>query len=285
MRRSGILLSLTSLSSAWGIGTMGRAAREFVDFLAASGQTVWQLLPLGPTGYGDSPYQVFSTFAGNPYLIDLDDLEAEGLLRREEYEGLPWGDDPLRVDYAALYEGRRSVLGAAVARLREGRAAELAAFCARESAWLEDYALFMAIKDSRGGAPWTAWPEPLKRREAPALDEARRELSERIELWKGVQCLFFRQWDRLRAYAARAGVLVMGDIPIYVAPGQRGRVGAPRAVPARRQAPPHRGGGLPPRQLCRGRPALGQPALRLGAHGPRRLRVVGRARVVPAQAL
>ena len=259
MRRSGILLSLTSLPSAWGIATMGRAARELVDFLAASGQTVWQLLPLGPTGYGDSPYQVFSTFAGNPYLIDLDDLEAEGLLRREEYEGLPWGDDPLRVDYAALYEGHRSVLGAAVARLREGRAAELAAFCARESAWLEDYALFMAIKDSRGGAPWTAWPEPLKRREAPALDEARRELSERIELWKGVQCLFFRQWDRLRAYAARAGVRVMGDIPIYVAPDSADVWAHPEQFQLDDKLLPTEVAGCPPDSFAEGGQLWGNP--------------------------
>ena len=218
MRRAGILMSVTSLPSPWGIGTLGAAAREFVDFLAASGQTIWQLLPIGPTGFGDSPYQVFSTCAGNPYLIDLDDLAAEGLLERGEYEALPWGDDPLSVDYGALFEGRRRVLAAAVARLAATRADELAAFCAREAAWLEDYALFMAIKDGQGGAPWSSWPEGLRRRDPAALDEARRELAERIDLWKGIQCLFFRQWDRLRAYAAAAGVLLMGDIPIYVAP-------------------------------------------------------------------
>ena len=160
MRRAGILMSVSSLPSPWGIGTLGAAAREFVDFLAASGQTVWQMLPIGPTGYGDSPYQVFSSFAGNPYLIDLDDLAAEGLLERGEYEARHWGDDPLSVDYGALFSERRAVLAAAVRRLRETRASELAAFVARESSWLEDYALFMAVKDSQGGAPWGAWPAP-----------------------------------------------------------------------------------------------------------------------------
>lgn len=218
MRRSGVLMAITSLPSAWGVGTMGGAAREFVDFLAASGQTVWQILPIGPTGFGDSPYQVFSTYAGNPYLIDLDDLAEEGLLERSEYEGRPWGDDPLSVDYGALFRGRLEVLGRAVSRLRETRGAELASFCARESAWLEDYALFMAIKDACQGAPWGAWPEPLRRRDEDALAAARHDLAERVDYWQGVQCLFFRQWDRLREHAARSGVLLMGDIPIYVAP-------------------------------------------------------------------
>ena len=218
MRRAGILMSVSSLPSPWGIGTLGAAAREFVDFLAASGQTVWQMLPIGPTGYGDSPYQVFSSFAGNPYLIDLDDLAAEGLLERGEYEARHWGDDPLSVDYGALFSERRAVLAAAVRRLRETRASELSAFVARESSWLEDYALFMAVKDSQGGAPWSAWPAPLRRRDREALDSARSALGEEVDFWRGVQCLFFGQWGRLRERARRAGVLIMGDIPIYVAP-------------------------------------------------------------------
>ena len=134
MRRAGVLMPVTSLPSPWGVGTMGAAARELVDFLVESGQTVWQILPIGPTGFGDSPYQVFSTYAGNPYLIDLDELAAEGLLERSEYEGVGWGDDPLSVDYGALFRGRLPVLERACSRLRESRAAELASFCARESA-------------------------------------------------------------------------------------------------------------------------------------------------------
>ena len=118
MRRAGVLMPVTSLPSPWGVGTMGAAAREFVDFLVESGQMVWQILPIGPTGFGDSPYQVFSTYAGNPYLIDLDELAAEGLLERSEYEGVSWGDDPLSVDYGALFRGRLPVLERACARLR-----------------------------------------------------------------------------------------------------------------------------------------------------------------------
>ena len=216
MRRSGILLSVSSLPSPWGIGAMGAAAREFVDFLAASGQGVWQLLPLGPTGFGDSPYQSFSTFAGNPYLIDLDDLARDGLLAREEYADLPWGDDPLSVDYAALYRQRFGVLGRAVSRLRDARAGELAAFCERERGWLEDYALYMAIKESLGGAPLSDWPEGLRRREGAALADARRDLAGRVAFWRGVQFLFFEQWGRLRAYAHERGVELLGDVPIYV---------------------------------------------------------------------
>lgn len=216
MRRSGILLSVSSLPSPWGIGAMGAAAREFVDFLAASGQGVWQLLPLGPTGFGDSPYQSFSTFAGNPYLIDLDDLARDGLLAREEYADLFWGDDPLSVDYAALYRQRFGVLGRAVSRLRDARAGELATFCERERGWLEDYALYMAIKESLGGAPLSDWPEGLRRREGAALADARRDLAGRVAFWRGVQFLFFEQWGRLRAYAHERGVELLGDVPIYV---------------------------------------------------------------------
>ena len=259
MRRAGILMSVTSLPSPWGIGTLGAAAREFVDFLAAAGQSVWQLLPVGPTGYGDSPYQTFSAYAGNPYLIDLDDLAAEGLLERSEYAARPWGDDPLRVDYGTLFRERRPVLERAVARLRETRAGELAAFCAREAAWLEDYALFMAIKDGQGGASWDTWPDGLRRRDPDALAAARRELGEKIEFWKGVQCLFFRQWERLRDYAGRAGVLLMGDIPIYVAPDGADVWARPEQFQLDERLVPTEVAGCPPDGFAAGGQLWGNP--------------------------
>lgn len=259
MRRAGVLMPVTSLPSPWGVGTMGAAAREFVDFLVESGQTVWQILPIGPTGFGDSPYQVFSTYAGNPYLIDLDELAAEGLLERSEYEGVSWGDDPLSVDYGELFLGRLPVLERACARLRESRAAELASFCARESAWLEDYALFMAIKDSRDGAPWTSWDDGLLRREPAALDEARRRLSERVDFWKAVQCLFFRQWDRLREYAAGAGILLMGDIPIYVAPDSADVWASPEQFQLDERLLPTEVAGCPPDGFAAGGQLWGNP--------------------------
>lgn len=218
MRRSGgILMPVTSLPSPWGVGTLGKAAREFVGFLARSGTSVWQVLPVGPTGHGDSPYQSFSTYAGNPYLIDLDDLAKEGLLRRDEYTGLDWGSDPTRVDYGALWRNRFGVLRHATDRLAQGHAGELAAFCEQERAWLDDYALFMALKDAHGGASWTTWERPLRLRDAAALAEARSRLDADVRFWKALQCLFFRQWERLRAEAGAAGVRIMGDLPFYVA--------------------------------------------------------------------
>ena len=217
MRSAGILMPLTSLPSPWGVGTLGAEARAFVDFLARAGQTYWQVLPIGPTSYGDSPYQAFSSFAGSPYLIDLDDLCAEGLLKPEEYRGLDWGAEPERVDYSLLYRQRFPVLRQAVRRLRARRLEELAAFCAREADWLDDYALFMALKGRHDGAPWSQWPAPLRRREPAALAAAARELDGELWFWKGVQFLFFRQWEALKARAAEQGVSIIGDLPIYVA--------------------------------------------------------------------
>ena len=217
MRSAGILMPVTALPSPWGVGTLGAEARSFIDFLADAGQSIWQLLPIGPTSFGDSPYQSPSTFAGNPYLIDLDDLFAEGLLERDEYAGIDWGDDPSQVDYGTLYRERYGVLRCAVRRLLATRRDDYDAFCARECAWLDDYALFMAIKDASGGAALSAWDEPLRMREPEALEAAARELAGEVAFWKAVQCLFFEQWERLRAYAHDRGIRLMGDMPIYVA--------------------------------------------------------------------
>lgn len=217
MRTSGILMPITSLPSPWGVGTIGGEARGFVDFLARAGVSIWQVLPIVPTGYGDSPYQSFSTYAGNPYLIDLDDLASEGLLEHEEYAAVDWGHDPGRVDYGALYRGRFGVLRRAVGRLREARPAELACFCEREASWLDDYALFMALKDRHRGAPWHTWSDGLRLRRANALARTREELAEDVAFWQGVQYLFFSQWGRLHDYARAAGVRIMGDLPFYVA--------------------------------------------------------------------
>ncbi len=216
MRRAGVLMPVFSLPSPYGIGTMGAAAREFILFLEAAGQRYWQTLPLGPTSYGDSPYQSFSSRAGNPYFIDLDELAAEGLLEREEYQGLDWGADPERVDYGLLYQTRYPVLRRACARLLAGDRREFDHFCQEHRDWLEDYALFMAIKDSQGGVAWSQWPEGLRLREPRELERARRELAEAVTFWKAVQYLFFRQWGALRAFAHVHHVDIVGDLPIYV---------------------------------------------------------------------
>ena len=182
-RSSGILMPMSSLPSPYGIGTMGKSAYQFVDFLAAAGQKYWQLLPLGPTSYGDSPYQSFSTFAGNPYFIDLDLLIKDKLLKPSEVKNRSWGENPERVDYGKIYESRFAVLRLAFERGAERYAEELAAFRRENASWLENYALFMAIKRSQGMCAWTEWPEALRLRREDALAQARQELCEDVEFF------------------------------------------------------------------------------------------------------
>ena len=214
MRESGILMHITSLPGPYGIGTMGKEAYAFVDFLWKAGQSYWQILPLTPTGYGDSPYQSFSACAGNHYLIDLDTLAAEKLLKKQEIRDIPWGDNPERVDFGAMYAHRMGVLRLAYRRFQPD--ADYGAFVEENGDWLPDYALFMALKERCGGVPWLDWPEPLRLREAAALEEKRRELSEEIGLQYFVQYEFARQWKALRKYAAGKGIRIIGDVPIYV---------------------------------------------------------------------
>lgn len=216
MRRSGILMHLSSLPSPYGIGTMGETAREFIDFLAAAGQSCWQLLPVCPTGYGDSPYQSFSTYAGNPYFIDLDELAVAGLLLRGEYEAADWGEDPAAVRYDLLYQNRYPVLRKAAERFRENPPEDFEGFCRENAYWLEDYALFMALKEAFGGVPWLKWEAGLKNREPEALSAARKQYAGEISFQKILQYLFFSQWRALRRYANARGISIIGDLPIYV---------------------------------------------------------------------
>ena len=217
MRNSGILMPITSLPSPWGVGTMGEEARRFLSFLRAAGQSCWQILPINPTSHGDSPYQSFSSFAGNPYLIDLDDLARDGLLSREAYADLSWGAAPDQVDYSLLYRQRFPILRQAVAQLQKQEPQALAEFCIAERRWLPDYALFMALKNHYDGAPWWTWSEGLRRRDPQALREAQASLAEDVAFYQGVQYLFFRQWSALKACAVREGISIIGDLPIYVA--------------------------------------------------------------------
>ena len=216
MRRAGVLMPVFSLPSPYGVGSLGQGARDFILFLEAGGQSYWQTLPLGPTSYGDSPYQSFSSRAGNPYFIDLDLLAQEGLLRPEEYRELDWGADGARVDYGLLYRTRYPVLRRACGRLLAQSREDFDSFCRAQRDWLEDYALFMAIKDSQGGAAWNRWPEGLRLRRAKELDRARKVLDGDVAFWKGVQYLFFRQWKGVRAFAHAHHVEIIGDLPIYV---------------------------------------------------------------------
>jgi len=217
-RSSGILMPMSSLPSKYGIGTMGKSAYQFVDFLKAAGQKYWQLLPLGPTSYGDSPYSSFSTFAGNPYYIDLELLVKDGLLKTAELNKLSWGDDPQRVDYGLIYFNRFSVLRKAFSRGREKYAEEFAAFCGENSQWLANYALYMAVKASFDMISWTQWPdEDIRLRKPEAVEKYSQELSEDVAFYSFLQFLFFRQWQQLKEYAHDKGVQFIGDIPIYVA--------------------------------------------------------------------
>ena len=208
-------MPISSLPSPYGIGTLGAAAREFADFLAAAGQTYWQVLPICPTSYGDSPYQSFSSFAGNPYFIDLDDLAADGLLEPDEYQSLNWGDNPQSVDYGLMYITRYQVLQKAARRLLTNPPREYKMFC-KTSTWLDDYALFMALKDKHGGASWFTWEPDIRLRRKSALAAAKKELADEVDFWKAVQFLFIRQWNALKSYANGLGISIIGDVPIYV---------------------------------------------------------------------
>ena len=217
-RSSGILMPMSSLPSPYGIGTMGKAAYEFVDFLKAAGQKYWQLLPMGPTSYGDSPYASFSTFAGNPYFIDLDMLVEEGLLKKTDLKGIRWSVKKDRVDYGLIFQNRFKVLRKAWQNGRETLAEEIAAFRWENAGWLEDYALFMAVKGKFNLAGWTQWPdEDIRLHKPETVEKYGRELKEEVDFYVFMQFLFFRQWEALRAYAKEAGVQFIGDIPIYVA--------------------------------------------------------------------
>ena len=213
-RESGILLHISSLPTKYGIGTLGKEAFAMLDFLKRAGQSCWQILPIGPTGYGDSPYQSCSVFAGNPYFVDLETLLEEGLLQPRDLEDYP-EMDPGRVDYAALYQYRLPLLDRAWERGRELLAPEFAAFRA-ENPWVEDYGLFMALKRKFGMLPWNQWPEKAASRDEAALARYREALREDISCCAFTQFLFYRQWDRLAAYAKKQHIKIIGDLPIYV---------------------------------------------------------------------
>ena len=225
-RCSGILMPVSSLPGGYGIGSMGQAARDFVDFLALAGQSVWQILPVGPTSYGDSPYQSCSAFAGNPYFIDLDQLAADGLLKPEDYAKENWGTNPNYCDYALLYQKRYKVLRKAYAAFLQQRPVpgydtpysdDWYRFTFLSDAWLPDYCLYMAIKEENKMCDWQTWPAPLRLRDPKALEEFRTGHADELGFWAFVQYEFAKQWQALKAYANSKGIKIMGDIPIYVA--------------------------------------------------------------------
>ncbi len=216
-RSSGIIMPITALPSPYGIGTLGKAAYQFADFLHDAGQKYWQILPIGPTGYGDSPYQSFSAFAGNPYLIDLEVLVEEGLLDIEEILAAQYSDSVQPIDYGHLYETRYPLLKRAFERVTETEKQEIRQFRVANAEWLEDYALYMAIKNEQSGKSWHMWEDSLRKREPKKLCEVRERLKETIDYWVFIQYKFYEQWHGLKAYVNELGLEMIGDLPIYVA--------------------------------------------------------------------
>ena len=211
-------MPMSALPSNYGIGALGKCAYKFIDFLKAAGQKYWQLLPIGPTSYGDSPYSSFSTFAGNPYFIDLDLLIRDGLLRPAEVTRADWGADASRVDYARIYDSRFRVLRLAFARGAQPLSAAISAFRRENAGWVENYALYMAVKAHFGMVSWTEWPEEdIRLHRSAAVKAYGESLRGEVDFYVFIQFLFYRQWEALRAYAHESGVQFIGDIPIYVA--------------------------------------------------------------------
>ena len=216
-RSAGILLAISSLPSKYGIGSFSKEAYRFVDWLRSAHQSYWQILPMGPTGYGDSPYQSFSTFAGNPYFIDLDTLVDQGLLTDSECSEIDWGDDDRYVDYSKIYNGRYSLLRKAYERWKMIDSMEFSMFMDENRDWIYDYSLFMAIKDSYGGIPWTEWPQDIRNRQPDAVQQMQLKLADEIHFQQYMQYLFYTQWNALKSYANKNHIRIIGDIPIYVA--------------------------------------------------------------------
>jgi len=218
-RSGGILFHPTSLPGPYGIGDLGPQAFRFVDWLTSTGCKLWQVLPLGPTGYGDSPYQCFSAFAGNPYLISFDGLIEDGLLTQDDFADMP-DFNASRVDFGLLIPWKLDLLLKAFSRFQSASddlRKEFDSFFANNASWLDDYALFMSLKESNGGGAWNEWSEDLRKRKKSAMDKARTEHAESMLRYSFYQFIFFRQWTKLRAYANERGVKIIGDIPIFIA--------------------------------------------------------------------
>lgn len=213
MRKSGILLHPTSLYGKEGIGTLGDSLYEFINFLSKSKQKLWQIFPLGPTGYGDSPYQCFSAFAGNPYLIDLETLAKEGYLSFEDIN-IDFGDDVEKINYGLIYERKLPILKKAYINFKEDD--DFTKFEKDNSYWLEDFAQFSAFKEYFGGISWLEWPKEYKNRDSKALETLNSKLENEIKYFKFLQYIFFKQWKNVKAYANSKGIEIIGDIPIFV---------------------------------------------------------------------
>lgn len=217
MRRNGMLLPIASLPSPYGIGGFSKEAYEFIDLLEETGQKLWQILPLGPTSYGDSPYQSFSTFAGNPYFIDLDTLAEKGWLTKEACEASDYGDNESYIDYGRIYNSRFVLLKQAFLNSDILSDEKFTEFCKANQHWLPDYALYMALKNQNDGKSWIEWEEEIRLRKPEAVECYKRELEEECNFYEFLQYEFHEQWTKVKEYAHKKGIQIVGDVPIYVA--------------------------------------------------------------------
>lgn len=265
MRKSGIILPVFSLPSNHGIGTFGVEAYNFIDFLEKANQSYWQILPLGPTSYGDSPYQSFSTFAGNPYFIDLDLLTKDGLLKQEEINPIDFGKDKRYIDYGKIYLSRYKVLKIAFNRFNKNNK-EYEEFKESNKFWIYDYALFMALKDYNGGKTWTSWNEDIRRREQEALIKYSTLLKDEIEFQMFMQFKFYEQWNILRSYAKEKGIEIIGDIPIYVAEDSSDVWSNPKLFMLDKDLIPTKVAGCPPDAFSETGQLWGNPIYNWKAH-------------------
>ena len=267
-RNTGVLLSVTSLPSKYGIGCFDQAAYDFVDFLEKSGQKYWQILPLGASAHSsfDSPYQAYSAFAGNPYMISLDALIEEGVLTKEECDSVDFGSDPAHVDYEKFAENRLALLHKAYERSNISRNRDYILFCQDNFWWLDDYALFMACKMFFGGANWTEWPDDIRMHYGPALDYYRTKLYFDVEFHKYLQFKFDQQWTKLKKYANDKHILIVGDIPIYVSPDGSDVWAQPEMFQLDEQNRPTQIAGCPPDSFSADGQVWGNPLYRWNYH-------------------
>ena len=264
MRSCGILMHITSLPSPYGIGTFGAEAERFADWLRSAGQKYWQVLPIGPTGYGDSPYQPFSSFAGDPLLIDLDELAENGYLARSSVTEADYGADPTFVDYDKIRGVKMALLKEAFAGFTDD--VGYTSFVMDEGDWLDDYALFAALKERFGNRPWTEWEESIKLRKPEAVKQYTDELQNEIKFHKFVQYIFWRQWDRFHRYCNKNGIQVIGDIPIYVSPDCADVWAHPELFELDERLNPRRVAGVPPDLFSSTGQLWGNPLYRWDYH-------------------
>lgn len=245
-RLSGVLFHISSLPGSTGIGTFGKSAYDFVDFLSKSKQSYWQVLPLGPTGFGDSPYQSFSTFAGNPYFIDFEILTKEGFLDESDWKEIDWGDDDEKVDFGKIYVGRKKVFEKLQENFERKMPADFASFCEKNNYWLSDYALFMAIKDANGGSAFSTWSDDIRLRKPDAIQRYSEKEAKRIQYYKILQYFFQKQWAALKSYANKKNIEIIGDIPIYVSPDSSDVWSNPKLFDLDKNLKPREVSGCPP---------------------------------------